>query len=178
MPFRKLSMLEIEGKSSLLKAAASLSSLVFVCDNIRSALNVGSIFRTADAFAIQQVVLCGITAQPPHREILKTALGASETIPWTYFSTVTEAASQLREGGYFLAGLEQVTGSQALHDFRFPDQPIALFLGNEVDGLSEECLNLLDAALEIPQMGSKHSLNVAVAAGVAAWEIRRKELGG
>lgn len=149
--------------------------MAFVCDNIRSALNVGSLFRTADALGIQRLELCGITACPPHREILKTALGASDTVPWEYRSTAADSARRLKEEGYVLVGLEQVHGSTELHEFQVPDRPIALFLGNEVDGLSDETLSLMDAVLEIPQWGSKHSLNVAVAAGIAGWEIRRLE---
>lgn len=169
-------MPEIEAKSQDRRKAIALRPMAFVCDNIRSALNVGSLFRTADALGVQRLELCGITACPPHREILKTALGASDTIPWQHRSTVAEAAAILRSEGFYLVGLEQVDEAQELHRSQLPDRPIALFLGNEVDGLSGETLDLLDAVMEIPQWGIKHSLNVAVAAGIAAWEMRRKEL--
>lgn len=176
MRFRKLTMPEIEAKSMQRRNMMAIRTMAFVCDNIRSALNVGSLFRTADALGVQRVELCGITACPPHREILKTALGASDSVPWHYHASGAEAARALRAEGFFLIGLEQVEGSQDLRSCQLPHQPVALFLGNEVDGLSDETLAQMDAVLEIPQWGAKHSLNVAVAAGVAAWEIRRLEL--
>ena len=149
--------------------------LVLVLDNIRSALNVGSIFRTADAFAVESVVLCGITAQPPHREMLKTALGATETVPWEYFSSTTEALVQLRARGARIVAVEQTDLSTPLQDFVPESGKLhALVLGNEVKGVDDEALKLCDAAIEIPQFGTKHSINVAVCAGVVVWEFVKK----
>ncbi len=149
--------------------------LVLVLDSIRSALNVGSIFRTADAFAVERLVLCGITACPPHREIHKTALGSVETVAWSYLPDVVQALQSLRSEGYRVLAVEQVTTSMALHEFTpAAGARYAFILGNEVSGVSEAALAYCDGALEIPQFGAKHSLNVAVAAGVATWEFVRK----
>lgn len=158
------------------KTAAKLP-LVLVLDNVRSGLNVGSVFRTADAFALRQVALCGITAQPPHREILKTALGSTESVDWTYYNSAAEAIQQLKLEGYRVYAVEQTRQKIWLHDFvPTPGGHYALVLGNEVDGVDEQALALCDGALEIPQFGTKHSLNVAVAAGIVTWEIARKIL--
>lgn len=152
--------------------------LVLVLDNVRSGLNVGSIFRTADAFLLEKLVLCGITAQPPHREILKTALGSTETVEWEYCSETADAIQSLKQEGYRVFAVEQTTGKIWLQDFK-PEtqQRYALVLGNEVDGVDETALSLCDGAIEIPQFGTKHSLNVAVATGIVVWEIIRT-LGG
>jgi tRNA G18 (ribose-2'-O)-methylase SpoU len=148
-----------------------------VCDNIRSALNVGSIFRTGDAFRIQHIWLCGISARPPHREILKTALGATETVSWSYHEDVVQLIQELQAKQYRCIGLEQTTGSVPLQNWKWDGQtPIALVAGNEVRGLSEELLSLLDDYIEIPQFGSKHSLNVSVATGIALWDLIRQQL--
>ncbi|MBI1184000.1 TrmH family RNA methyltransferase [bacterium] len=151
--------------------------LVIVMDNIRSMQNVGSVFRTCDAFAVEKIVLCGITAQPPHRDIHRAALGATETVAWQYEKDSSEALKMLRSEGYTVVGLEQTDESKLLHsDYYQPKkgQKYALVLGNEVEGISDNCLPLLDFALEIPQMGTKHSLNVSVAAGVAIWAFFEK----
>lgn len=149
--------------------------LVLVLDNIRSGLNVGSIFRTADAFALEKIVLCGITSQPPHREILKTALGSAETVAWNYFADTAEAIKILLQDGYQVFAVEQTAQSIWLHDFT-PQEggKYALVLGNEVEGVQIEALQYCNGALEIPQYGTKHSLNVAVAAGIAVWEVSGK----
>ena len=144
--------------------------IVVVADNIRSLLNVGSIFRSCDAFAVSHLYLCGITGTPPHKEIVKTALGAQDTVIWEHFETVAYCAMMLKEQGYILLGIEQTDSAVKLHEFQFSqNQKYALFLGNEVEGLSEDLLPLLDFALEIPQFGTKHSLNVAVTAGIVLW---------
>lgn len=146
--------------------------LVLVLDNIRSALNVGSAFRTADAFALAGIHLCGITAQPPHREILKTAIGATESIQWQYFPKAADSLAQLKQQGYRILGIEQTDRSIPLHEVtREDDTPLALVFGNEVGGLSDEVLPLLDACIEIPQFGTKHSLNVAVCIGIVVWHL-------
>jgi len=149
--------------------------LVLVLDNVRSGLNVGSVFRTADAFAVEQIVLCGITALPPHREILKTALGSTETVAWSASEDALTAVRQLQKAGYRVFAVEQTTQKIWLQDFApHVGERYALVLGNEVDGVSEEVLRACDGAIEIPQFGTKHSLNIAVAAGIVVWEFVRK----
>ncbi len=148
--------------------------LVLVLDNVRSGGNVGSIFRTADAFLLEKVLLCGITAQPPHREILKTALGSTESVAWTYFPTTVETILHLKSAGYQVFAIEQTTAGNWLQNFK-PDQgsKYAFVLGNEVEGVDPAALALCDGVIEIPQFGTKHSLNVAVAAGIVVWEAVR-----
>lgn len=146
--------------------------LVVVLDNVRSMHNVGAIFRTADAFLAKKILLCGITPQPPHREIHKAALGATESVEWAYFPTITEALQSLKKDGYHIAGIEQTTGSQMITDFDFnQSSKYAMVLGNEVEGISNEALPLCDSFLEIPQLGTKHSLNVSVCGGIVMWEF-------
>lgn len=149
--------------------------LVLVLDNVRSGMNVGSVFRTADAFALEKIVLCGITAIPPHREILKTALGSSETVVWEHHAQSLHAVEQLKEQGYQVFAVEQTSNKTWLQDFD-PNsgEKYALVLGNEVEGVSDAVLQACAGAIEIPQFGTKHSLNIAVAAGIAVWEISRK----
>lgn len=145
--------------------------LVLVLDNLRSGLNVGSIFRTADAFGVSKIYCCGITSTPPHREVLKSALGSTETVEWSYYVSTMEALMELRAGGYLIAGVEQVHGSTRLTDFHWDGTPLALVFGNEVTGISEEVLEECDRVLELPQAGTKHSLNVAVCAGVVVSRV-------
>ncbi len=143
-----------------------------VLDNVRSLLNVGSVFRTSDAFLVEKIWLCGITGQPPHREIQKTALVATESMDWEYINEVDALAIQLKTDGYTLIGIEQTDESIFLNEFEIDQSKrYALFLGNEVDGLSDELLPLLDFAIEIPQHGIKHSLNVSVAAGIVLYNF-------
>jgi len=149
--------------------------LVLVLDSVRSGLNVGSIFRTADAFALEKILLCGITAQPPHREILKTALGSTDSVDWEYFPKATDAVQALKNAGYEVFAIEQTNQKTWLQDFSpKKENRCAFVLGNEVEGVDNETLALCDGVLEIPQFGTKHSLNVAVAAGIAVWEFVRK----
>ena len=143
--------------------------IILILDNIRSLSNVGAFFRTADAFRIGELLLCGITACPPHREIHKTALGADETVKWRYFETTEAACRQLKADGYQIFAVEQVEGSVALQDFKFEPQT-AYILGNEVDGVSEEVLPYCDGAVELPQEGTTHSINVSVCAGIVMWK--------
>ncbi len=146
-----------------------------VLDNVRSALNVGSIFRSADAFAIEQVILCGITAQPPHREILKTALGSTESVTWRYFADTLAALADLKTNGYTLVAIEQTKEKTWLQDFApVPGGRFAFIVGNEVEGVDIQVLAQCDKVLEIPQFGTKHSLNVAVATGIVLWEAQRR----
>lgn len=149
--------------------------VVAVLDNVRSAGNVGAFFRTADAFGMGGVVLCGITARPPQKEIHKTALGAELTVEWRGFDTTLEAVETLRSEGYTIVAVEQVEGSTKLGEF-IPEMgaKYALVFGNEVDGVAQEVVDVCDLAVEIPQVGTKHSLNVAVTGGVVLWEMFRK----
>lgn len=149
--------------------------LSLLLDNVRSGLNVGSMFRTADAFALEHIYLCGITAQPPHREILKTALGSTDTVHWSYHEAAKTLLQQLKSEGYQIWAVEQTTDKVWLQEFApLPDQRYVFILGNEVEGVDNELLAFCEGALEIPQFGTKHSLNVAVAAGIVTWEFVRK----
>ena len=138
-----------------------------ILENIRSRSNVGAIFRSADAFLIDEIILCGFTAQPPHRDIHKTALGATETVPWRHFEKTSDAIADLRSRNYSVWAIEQTTASRSLDDFSFSEHaPIALVLGNEVKGIEDETLGLCDGSIEISQYGTKHSLNVSVCGGI------------
>lgn len=151
--------------------------IIVILDNIRSMHNVGSVFRTADAFLIEAVYLCGYTPQPPHRDIHKTALGATETVAWSYFPNTTEAVHACKKNGYGVYAVEQVTDSYRLNEVTTePDEPLALVFGNEVNGVDAQVLPFCDGCIEIPQMGMKHSLNVSVAAGIVLWEMVRQKL--
>lgn len=165
---RKLSMSELNRPDAAEVRNSAKLPLVLVLDNIRSMSNIGSVFRTADAFRVERIVLCGISGQPPHREIHKTALGATDTVAWTYHESVLDAVNMLKKSGYSIIAVEQTDKSQLLHHFSWPEKA-ALILGNEVDGVSEDVINNCNDAVEIPQSGSKHSLNVAVCAGIVCW---------
>ncbi len=151
---------------------AEKTPVIAILDNIRSMHNVGSVFRSADAFLLQAIFLCGYTPQPPHRDIQKTALGATETVDWIYYASAVEAVVDAKSHGYKVYGIEQTVGSTSLQKFR-PDAPIAIVFGNEVEGVSDEVLRVTDGCIEIPQMGMKHSLNISVAAGIVFWEVVR-----
>ena len=146
--------------------------LVVVLDNVRSMHNVGAVFRTADAFFVEKIILCGITPQPPHREIHKAALGATESVYWIYEKDISTALENLKKENFRILGIEQTTDSEIITDFVIKkNEKYALVLGNEVDGLSDEALSLYDTFLEIPQLGTKHSLNVSVCGGIVMWEF-------
>ncbi|MCP2037077.1 RNA methyltransferase [Chryseobacterium sp. HSC-36S06] len=146
--------------------------LVVVLDNVRSMHNVGAVFRTADAFIVEKIILCGITPQPPHREIHKAALGATESVDWIYEKSISAALENLKQENYQIVGIEQTSNSEIITDYEInKDQKYALVLGNEVDGLSDEAFSAYDAFLEIPQLGTKHSLNVSVCGGIVMWEF-------
>jgi len=151
--------------------------VTLVLDNLRSLHNVGSAFRSGDAFRVEKIFLTGITGTPPHREIHKTALGATESVDWEYVEAVEEAVARLKAAGYTIVIIEQTSASRGLQTFA-PDENgrYALVFGNEVNGVSETVLPLADMALEIPQAGTKHSLNVSVCAGIVLWEIFRKKM--
>jgi tRNA G18 (ribose-2'-O)-methylase SpoU len=149
--------------------------VVVVLDNIRSMHNVGSVFRTADAFLLQRILLCGYTPQPPHRDIHKTALGATETVDWAYFPDTAAAVRSLKADGYKIFAVEQVENSIPLQEFAAQlSGPLAVIFGNEVSGVGEEALKLCDGSVEIPQWGMKHSLNISIAAGIVLWELVRE----
>ena len=146
--------------------------LVVVLDNVRSMHNVGAVFRTADAFIIERIVLCGITPQPPHREIHKAALGATESVDWIYEKNISDALQNLKNENYKILGIEQTSTSEIMTDYTInKEEKYALDLGNEVDGLSDEALPIYDTFLQIPQLGTKHSLNVSVCGGIVMWEF-------
>ena len=166
---RKLNMDDLNRISKEDFETAEKLPIIIVLDNVRSLSNVGAFFRTADAFRIKELLLCGITACPPHREIHKTALGADETVRWRYFETTEAACKALKAEGYRIFAVEQVEGSLPLQDFEFePDT--AYLLGNEVEGVSEEALPYCEGAIELPQEGTKHSINVSVCAGIVMWK--------
>lgn len=149
--------------------------IVVVLDNVRSLHNVGSAFRTADGFAVEAIYLCGITAQPPHREIEKTALGATQSIEWKYFENVADAVEELKNNSYEIVAIEQAENSVSLLDFEpSRDKRFALFFGNEVNGVSEEVMKEIDVCLEIPQFGTKHSFNIVISTGIVLWDFFSK----
>ena len=146
--------------------------MILVLDNVRSTHNVGSIFRTADAFRIQEIILCGITATPPHKDIRKTALGATESVQWQYCKKTSDAIDQLKTKGVVVLAIEQAEGSTSLSDFTpHPNTTYALVFGHEVKGVSQEIVSTANEVLEIPQEGTKHSLNVSVSVGLVVWEL-------
>lgn len=173
MRFLKKSMAELERLNVDEFKAADKLPLVVILDHIRSQNNVGSVFRTADAFRIQHLYLCGFTPTPPHRDIRKTALGAEESVPWTYWQSTPEAVQRLQAQGYKIYAVEQAHHSVALQDWQ-PSGSTALVMGNEVQGVSDEVLAMVDGCIEIPQEGTKHSLNISVSAGLVVWEAYRK----
>ncbi|MBW7675384.1 RNA methyltransferase [Chryseobacterium chendengshani] len=148
--------------------------LVVVLDNIRSMHNVGATFRTADAFLVQKIILCGITPQPPHREIHKAALGATESVDWSHEKDINVTINDLKSQGFEVVGIEQTTNSQMITDFMIDNtKKYAMILGNEVEGISDEALQNIDSFIEIPQLGTKHSLNVSVCGGIVMWEFAK-----
>ena len=172
---RKLSLKELNRVSVETFKEQDKTPIVLVLDNIRSALNVGSAFRTADAFALEKIYLCGITAKPPHREILKTAIGATSSVDWEYVEDTTSAIEQLRNNAYQIVAVEQAKESTLLQDFDVKaDSKIALIFGNEVKGVAESVMTQLDACIEVPQFGTKHSLNISVCIGVVVWDLFKK----
>lgn len=174
---QKLSMDALNRKTAEQCKRAEKTPVIVVLENVRSAYNVGSVFRTADAFLLESVYLTGYTARPPHKEIKKTALGAEDSVDWKYFSNAVEAISYLKDLGYRVYAVEQATGSLSLEQVEFDiDEKIAVVFGNEVSGVEEATLVLCDGCIEIPQLGMKHSLNIAVAAGVVLWQIIRPRM--
>ena len=174
---RKLKMEELNRKTVSEFHQAAKVPITVVLEDIRSLNNIGSFFRTADAFLLQEIILCGITATPPHRDIHKTALGATETVAWRYFPTAIDAITELKKTGHTIIAIEQVENSIKLDEDFEIHPPLALIFGNEVEGISQEVINVSDMCVEIPQYGSKHSLNVTVCGGIVIWEVW-KRVGG
>ena len=169
---KKLKLEELNRLSIAEFKEAPKMPVVLVLDNVRSMNNVGSAFRTADAFALEKVYLCGITGTPPHREIQKTALGAEQAVEWEHSRDTAELCKSLQGQGYKLLAVEQAEGSTMLHQFQpSPDQKYALVFGNEVFGVEDKVMELADGCLEIPQYGTKHSLNISVSIGVVVWQF-------
>lgn len=165
---------ELNRKSAEEFKKAEKVPMVIVLDNVRSMNNVGSVFRTADAFLLQGIYLCGVTATPPHREIHKTALGATETVAWKHSPTTLEAINELRKDGFTIYAVEQAEKSMMLDKIEPSSKKIALVFGNEINGVGQEALDACDACIEIPQFGTKHSINLAVSVGIVVWEVFKK----
>lgn len=172
---KKLSMEELNRVTTEQFKQQKKAPIAVVLDSIRSMNNVGSVFRTCDAFNIEKLYLCGITARPPHKDISKTALGATESVEWEYVQDVVELALRLKSEGYTIFVIEQVDESKMLNEYDFSvHEKVALIVGNEVFGVDDRLLPICDAAIEIPQYGTKHSLNVTIAAGIAIWEVSKQ----
>ena len=172
---RKLKNSELDRKSVRAFKEAFKTPLVLILDNVRSLNNIGSVFRTADAFLIEKIYLCGITATPPHKDIHKTALGATESVDWEYLKEASELVKQLHSEGVMVYAIEQAEGALSLENFEIQkNKKYAFVLGNEVKGVSQLTVSLCDGCIEIPQLGTKHSLNISVAAGVVLWDFYQK----
>jgi 23S rRNA (guanosine2251-2'-O)-methyltransferase len=173
---RKLQNSELDRLTPEQFKANDKMPVIIVLDNVRSHLNVGSVFRTADAFLIEAIYLCGITGIPPHRDIQKTALGATETVMWQYFDSTQEAITELKSTGYMVASIEQAENATMLNDINYNGkQKLAVVFGNEVYGVDQEIVSASDMVIEIPQFGTKHSLNISVSVGIVIWELVRKQ---
>ena len=180
---RKLRTIEMNRISVEEFREAEKLPLIVVLDDVRSMYNIGSVFRTCDAFRVEAIYLCGITACPPHQEIHKTALGAEDSVAWRYFETAEQAVEQLHQDGYFVWSVEQCEGSTKLQDLNSNENPslreghrVGVIFGNEVKGVHQEVIDKSDGCLEIPQFGTKHSMNVSVTAGIVIWEFARRFL--
>ena len=172
---RKLLNAELHRKTVDKYKESAKTPIVVVLDNVRSLNNIGSIFRTADAFLLEAIYLCGISATPPHKDIHKTALGAEDSVSWKYFTNCSLAVDELKQAGYELIAVEQTVDSVSLEIFPMEaDKKYALIFGNEVKGVAQEIIDGCDGCVEIPQFGTKHSFNVSVSAGIVLWELYRK----
>jgi len=172
---RKLKLSELNRISVEEFKNSSKTPIIIVLDNIRSLHNIGSVFRTADAFRIESLYLCGITGTPPNKEIHKTALGSTESVDWKYFDQTMEAISFLKKNNVSIYAVEQVEGSVSIEEFSPSfEKPLALVFGNEVSGVGDEIIQQADGCIEIPQFGTKHSLNISVSAGIVIWELFQK----
>jgi tRNA G18 (ribose-2'-O)-methylase SpoU len=155
---------------------AEKQPVVLVLDNVRSLNNVGSAFRTADAFLIEEILLCGVTGTPPNKEIEKTALGATASVKWSHYKTTQDALTYLKEKNYHIYAVEQAKNSMRLNDFNYSGEKTALVFGNEVYGVEQTVIDQCEGVIEIPQAGTKHSFNISVSIGIVLWELLRKEL--
>ncbi len=174
---KKLKNNELNRKTILDFKKSEKMPFIIVLDNVRSMNNIGSVFRTSDAFLVEEIYLCGITAKPPHNDIRKTALGATESVDWQYFETTEDAVNSLKTKGYMIISIEQVEGSVELQKFEVDKQKkYAFIFGHEVKGVSQNIVNLSDMCIEIPQLGTKHSLNISVSAGVVLWDVFSKSM--
>jgi tRNA G18 (ribose-2'-O)-methylase SpoU len=173
---RKLSMDELNRKSVAEFRQSDKLPIIAILENIRSAYNVGSVFRTADAFLLEGIYICGYTAHPPHKEIKKTALGADESVFWKHFKDIDVVIEELKAAGYKIYAIEQAANSLKLQQVQYANEKIAVVFGNEVTGVEQKTIEQCDGCIEIPQLGMKHSLNVSVAAGVVLWELVRTKL--
>lgn len=172
---KKLTILEMGRMNQEEFKQAEKMPLIVVLDDVRSMYNVGSVFRTSDAFRVEAIYLCGITACPPHAEIHKTALGAEDTVEWKHFDNTMEAVKKLKEDEYYIYSIEQCEGSTMLQTLQIePQKKYAVILGNEVKGVKQEVVDNSDSCLEIPQFGTKHSLNVSTTAGMVIWEFAKQ----
>lgn len=172
---RKLLNSELGRKSVEQYRVSKKTPFVIVLDNVRSQSNVGSVFRTADAFLVEAIYLCGITAKPPHREIQKTALGATESVAWKYFEDTADAVNELKSKGFIIIAIEQAEGAIELQDITLESgNNYALIFGHEIDGVRQDIVDSCDKCIEIPQFGTKHSFNISVSAGIVLWEFNRK----
>jgi len=172
---RKLQNSELGRKTVEQFRVSNKAPFIIVLDNVRSQSNVGSVFRTADAFLVEAIYLCGITARPPHREIQKTALGATESVIWRYYQSTIEAVNELKNNGYCLIAVEQAEGAVELQDiYAESGKKYALIFGHEINGVDQKIIDMCDQCIEIPQFGTKHSFNIAVSAGIVLWEMSRR----
>ena len=172
---RKLKNEELDRLTLDTFKSAKKTPLIIILDNVRSLHNIGSVFRTADAFLIEKIYLCGITAKPPHKDIRKTALGATESVAWKYVENTSDVINQLKKEGYQNIAIEQATKAKMLNEFEIrKEEKYALIFGNEVKGVNQEVINICDEVIEIPQYGTKHSLNISVCAGVVIWNFWSK----
>ena len=171
---RKLKNNELERISVDEFKNAKKTPITIILDNVRSAFNVGSIFRTSDAFLIKKIILCGITSVPPNKEIRKAALGSTKSVEWEYANNTIEVIENLKEKGFYVIAIEQTENSNPLNKFNVPEQPLAIILGHEINGVSQEAVDKCNEVIEIPQFGTKHSLNISVATGIVIWELWKK----
>ena len=174
---RKLKNSELERISVENFKIFDKTPIVVVLDNVRSALNVGSSFRTSDAFRIEKIYLCGITATPPNKEIRKSALGATESVEWEKIEDTESVIKKLKSDGYHICAIEQTEKSTMLNDFILPEKPIAVVFGHEVNGVQQSVIDLCNQCIEIPQIGTKHSLNISVSVGIVIWDLYNKIIG-
>lgn len=173
---RKLENSELDRLDVASFKKAKKSPIIIILDNVRSLNNIGSVFRTADAFLVEKIYLCGITATPPHKDIRKTALGATESVDWEYRKDTLELVKELQRGGVKIVSVEQAENAVMLNDYAVKqEETIALVFGNEVKGVSQDVVSVSDTVLEIPQFGTKHSLNISVSTGIVVWDIWSKQ---